>query len=130
MNSQLGYQPSYAWRSIQRAKSLLEEGLIWRIGNGKTVSIWQDKWIPQTWTYRIHSPPTTRHSSAKVEQLIDVGSGRWDPALVKAIFIAMKANAVLQSPLGMLQSENKLIWQYTQSGSFSVKSVSHNKRES
>ena len=33
---------SYAWRSILRGVELLKEGIIWRIGNGKIVRIWED----------------------------------------------------------------------------------------
>lgn len=34
-----GYTPSFSWRSLWRAKSLLKEGLLWRIGNGLNVSM-------------------------------------------------------------------------------------------
>ena len=40
-----GYDPSYSWRCILGAKSLLLEGLGWRIGNGASVSAPNDKWI-------------------------------------------------------------------------------------
>jgi hypothetical protein len=37
---------SYSWRSILKGISLLKEGLIWRIGDGRTtVNIWTDAWL-------------------------------------------------------------------------------------
>lgn len=35
-----GYRPSYLWRSLLSAKELIKEGMAWRIGNGKRMSIW------------------------------------------------------------------------------------------
>jgi hypothetical protein len=37
---------SYAWRSIQRGLQVIRNGMIWRIGNGSSVNIWRDPWIP------------------------------------------------------------------------------------
>jgi hypothetical protein len=39
LNSRLGRRPSNAWRSIWNAKKLLKEGLVWRVGDGKSISI-------------------------------------------------------------------------------------------
>lgn len=41
-----GSRPSFSWRSIHSACSLLWEGFIWRVGNGEKICTWQDKWIP------------------------------------------------------------------------------------
>jgi hypothetical protein len=35
----LGKKPSFAWRSIHSSRDLLREGLVWRVGNGKTIRI-------------------------------------------------------------------------------------------
>jgi hypothetical protein len=42
LKEKLGSKPSFAWRSIYRARDLLEAGLFWRIGNIKDVCIWGD----------------------------------------------------------------------------------------
>jgi hypothetical protein len=34
LEAQLGFKPSYAWRSIFNARELLVEGLQWRVGDG------------------------------------------------------------------------------------------------
>ncbi|KAF5458601.1 hypothetical protein F2P56_022622 [Juglans regia] len=46
MIASLGKCPSYTWRGIWEARKLLEAGCRWRIGNGKSVDIWKDTWIP------------------------------------------------------------------------------------
>lgn len=49
----LGKKPSFAWKSIQGSCEVMREGLIWRVGNGKKVSIWKDKWIRSPTTYKV-----------------------------------------------------------------------------
>ncbi|KAJ1285997.1 hypothetical protein BS78_03G320500 [Paspalum vaginatum] len=51
---------SYAWRSILRGAELLKDGIIWRIGNGESVRILEDPWLPRGTTRR---PITPRGSS-------------------------------------------------------------------
>ena len=37
---------SYTWRSILKGINLLNKGIIWRVGNGKSINIWNDPWVP------------------------------------------------------------------------------------
>ena len=37
---------SYAWKSIISARDVIQEGMVWRIGNGQSVRIREDKWLP------------------------------------------------------------------------------------
>ncbi|XP_019093256.1 PREDICTED: uncharacterized protein LOC109129458 [Camelina sativa] len=41
------YSSSYGWRSIISARSLVNKGLIKRVGSGDTISIWTDPWVFQ-----------------------------------------------------------------------------------
>lgn len=43
--AKVGYQPSYAWRSILGARPLLEKGMRWRVGDGHNINIWKDRWL-------------------------------------------------------------------------------------
>lgn len=36
---------SYSWKSIWGSKSLLKEGLLWRVGDGKNIKILKDTWV-------------------------------------------------------------------------------------
>ncbi|XP_040987756.1 uncharacterized mitochondrial protein AtMg00310-like [Juglans microcarpa x Juglans regia] len=42
----IGTNPSYAWKGIWEAMNLLLKGGRWSIGNGKSVRIWKDYWVP------------------------------------------------------------------------------------
>ncbi|KAH7682431.1 hypothetical protein IHE45_05G121100 [Dioscorea alata] len=43
-----GHNPSFIWSSILASQAILREGLVWRIGDGYSVNIWQDPWLPTT----------------------------------------------------------------------------------
>ena len=37
---------SSSWQAISHGLDLLKKGLLWRVGNGKSIRIWRDNWIP------------------------------------------------------------------------------------
>jgi hypothetical protein len=99
LNARLGSKPSYAWRSIHGAIELLESGLIWRIGDGATVGIWHDRWIPLPSTFMIQSQPKSIQINAKVEELIDVDTKWWNMQRLKENFSSEEVRAITSIPL-------------------------------
>jgi hypothetical protein len=37
----------YTWRSILKAIDLLNKGVIWRVGDGGNIRVWDDPWLPK-----------------------------------------------------------------------------------
>ena len=37
---------SYAWRSILQARNVINQGEIWRVGNGHLIDVWNHNWQP------------------------------------------------------------------------------------
>ena len=42
------YSPTYGWRSIVSARSLVSKWLIKRVGTRSSISVWNDPWLPTT----------------------------------------------------------------------------------
>ena len=59
---------SYAWKSIIKGR---ERGAICRIGDGKSVHIWGDRWLPQKHSPLVLSLQVDGLVEAKVQSLID-----------------------------------------------------------
>jgi hypothetical protein len=86
MDAKLGSKPSFVWRSIHGIRDILEAGLLWRVGNGQSINIWGDAWVPIPSTFKIHSPPKVLNPNSKVHELIDRERGEWDQTLLNTIF--------------------------------------------
>lgn len=48
LDARLGSNTSYMERSNWGAKLIILSGLIWRVGNGRDIKIWEDKWTPMS----------------------------------------------------------------------------------
>jgi hypothetical protein len=76
---------SYSWRSILKGVQLLKKGLIWRVGDGARINIWNDMWLNREGS---RQPITPRGHCllTYVAELIDPHTGQWDEELVKQTF--------------------------------------------
>lgn len=45
LEASLGSVGSYSWRNSWGSKSLVREGVLWRVGNGTNIKIWDDLWV-------------------------------------------------------------------------------------
>ena len=54
LDSQLGGNPSFIWRSIWSAKHVLNLECCWRVGNGLDIKVWKDAWLPKDNSFRIY----------------------------------------------------------------------------
>ena len=71
LGAKLGGSPSYAWRSIYNSLEVIRKGVRWRVGNGKMIHIWEDKWLPNPTTYKVCSPLQDIGDFPMVSSLID-----------------------------------------------------------
>jgi hypothetical protein len=47
LDAELGSHPSQIWTAILDGRNILKQGLIKRIGDGRSTNIWTDSWLPQ-----------------------------------------------------------------------------------
>uniref|UniRef100_A0A0A9HGD2 Reverse transcriptase zinc-binding domain-containing protein n=1 Tax=Arundo donax TaxID=35708 RepID=A0A0A9HGD2_ARUDO len=89
---------SYTWRSVLKGVELLKRGIIWRIGDGNSVNMWSNPWIPRGLT---RLPTTLRGHKLmqRVNELINPVTGQWDVDLVQQNFHQDDANHILSIPL-------------------------------
>ena len=110
LEATLGNRPSFAWRSIQGSWDLIKDGLIWRVGNGKKVRIWKDRWLPTPATYMVYSPSSILDPNATVSQLVDVDTKWWNNALLERVFSREEIVSIQSMPLSTTNQEDILIW--------------------
>lgn len=121
----MGNRPSFIWRSIFGARELLKEGLIWRVGDGRSIRIWGDRWLPTRVTHAVQTPINSMEDTSMVEKLIDKEQSGWNSTLVRHIFSPDEAKVILNIPLSPFYPPDRIIWKSTKDGVFSVRSAYH-----
>ena len=101
-------QPSSTWSAIAYGLELLKEGMIWRIGNGASVRIWRDNWIPRSSTLKPLSP-RGRSRLNRVSSLLDQ-HGVWDESKIRATFAPIDVEAILRIRTSPRQESDFLAW--------------------
>ena len=122
MDAYKGYALSYIWRSIWGARSLLVEGLGWRIGNSTTVDAIHDKWVPFEMSVGCPNLTVVLDSTIREADLIDFNRGKWDINVLSQLFDGDTISAILSIPLSSNWSHDSLYWWLTKNGVYTVKS--------
>ena len=121
MNATTPKSASATWRAIMAGREALRAGLIYRVGDGSSISAWNDKWIPGT----ISMSPMFRPQHTTIErvsELIDPSNWSWRQELVRHTFIAPDAEAILNIHLHLGGGEDSLVWAFEKSGVYTIKS--------
>jgi len=98
LEAELGTHPSQIWRSVLAGRDVLTQGLIRRIGDGRTTKIWDDNWLPRDCNMKPIislkvNPPRL------VSELIDETTATWKEELIREFFLPMDVSTILSIPL-------------------------------
>lgn len=95
IHAQLGSHPLFFWSSVMAAQPLILDGLRWKVGNGRTINIWTDPWLP---TNPIRKANTVGFDT--VDQLIDPDLRSWNLQLLEQLFTDRKVSQIVSITLG------------------------------
>ncbi|CAL9014415.1 unnamed protein product [Prunus brigantina] len=111
---------SWGWKGILQGRRLLESGLRWRIGDGTSVQVRKDPWLPTPYTFRTLS----RHPDlpSMVHELIDPLLKIWKEDVINRCFTPEEASRILSIPISRWGCPDKLIWHFTMHGQYTVRS--------
>ena len=73
---------------------MLLRGCRWRVGNGRSVHIWQSIWLPRKHPTKVISPITDSMADERVEILIDEATHRWNHSVIDGVFISKEAELI------------------------------------
>ncbi|PRQ37402.1 putative ribonuclease H-like domain, reverse transcriptase zinc-binding domain-containing protein [Rosa chinensis] len=99
----MGAKPSFIWKSLLWGRDLICSGTRWRIGSGEAVGIWTDKWLPSPWSFQIITPAFLPRDT-RVKRLM------------------LQPEKILSIPLSSRAVGDVVIWHYTKTGHYTVKS--------
>lgn len=123
LHSRLGSNCSYLWSSLWSSKSLLLEGLVWRIGDGKEVSISSDWWLKDASGKPSFISNPENFEGLNVSSLINEQERDWNLEVIESLFTSWEQISIRSIPLSAHGLKDSLAWVYNPNGCFSVKSV-------
>ena len=112
---------SYGWQSILKARKVILRGMRWRIGDGKSINIYNDNWLPGKGSARVVSPYVSTLEGAHVAALINLDTRTWNQNMLQQHFLSFEADRIKTIPLCWTVQKDCLIWLACGNGEYSVK---------
>lgn len=86
---------SWGWKRILQGRKILKVGIRWRVGDGRSIQVVRDPWLPIPRTFW----PISRHTemSLMVADMVSIG-GTWKREVIERCFNAHEAHIILSMP--------------------------------
>lgn len=111
---------SWGFKGILEARKVLENGLIWRVGDESSINLREDLWFPKPTIFQVR--PRENLNANLVCDLINPTSLTWNVDMIEAGFNRDEANVILGIPLSRTGYRDRLAWFHNANGIYSVKS--------
>lgn len=85
---------SYAWKSILKGRDVILDGACGRVGDGRSIKIWQHRWLPIKHPPKINSSILDSMAEATVDSLIIPETRTWNHEMIDGIFAPQEADLI------------------------------------
>uniref|UniRef100_A0A2N9GNN9 Reverse transcriptase domain-containing protein n=1 Tax=Fagus sylvatica TaxID=28930 RepID=A0A2N9GNN9_FAGSY len=112
------------WRAIEKTKKLITKGACFFVGDGTSINVWKDPWIP--WLQDFKARPKNDNDQQfpiMVSSLIDSNSHCWKQELLEQLFDSTTKEAINKITIPLRPRNDKIVWLLEKNGLFSVKSA-------
>ena len=123
LTSNLGHNPSYVWRSILKARFIVNGGARWCIGTCSSISILNESWLLNGGHIDGNIIGANFVRGFSVSSLMNTSSKGWNQEVIQQVFSSDIADSILRTPLLDQVREDNLIWKAAKNGLYSVKSA-------
>ncbi|KAM5560293.1 hypothetical protein ABKV19_021457 [Rosa sericea] len=116
---------SYTWRSIMAGREVLRQGVRYQVGDGSTIFLWHDPWMPMPSSFRPFSPIMEGTENWVVADVIDADDKEWVVDVLSELFTEMEVTKIAAIPLSIRPAEDRMVWHYDGKGVYNVRSGYH-----
>ena len=113
---------SYAWKSILQFRKVIQKGAIWRVGDGRSISIWEHSWLPKLGMSRVVSPKIDVGLN-RVCDLFYPGTKIWNVEVLQNSFYPWEVEVIMKNYVSEACNTDCLVWPKSADGCYTVKST-------
>ncbi|XP_040372300.1 uncharacterized protein LOC112166037 [Rosa chinensis] len=124
MEAKQGPSSSWVWASLLAGRDVLFKGSLWRVGNGHSIHLWNDKWIPNTPSFSTRFPSLLPVSQS-VNTLLDFSTLTWNLESLQHVLTPGDSSVIQAIPIFSELVDDKLVWPHVTNGEYSVRSGYH-----
>jgi hypothetical protein len=117
LSATLGANPSQIWRALCEGRDVLKQGLVKRIGDGRSTSVRDKNWIPRDFSLRPLCAKQ-RNPPQRVCDLMCAATRTWNSEALNHHLLPMDVEVVKQIPLSYTVHQDSWAWHYEQNGFF------------
>ena len=121
--ARVGRNVFYLWKSLLESRMVIEQGSYWRVGDGKSIDVWRDRWIKIPPDFKVQWSGLANPIPLKVENLLLDDRRGWNMSMVREVLCEEDAGLVETIPLCKTSKPDRLIWIDFVTGMFTVKSA-------
>lgn len=101
---------------------MIQKGAVWRIGDGRNISIWDHNWLPEPGMSRVVSPKMDEGLN-RVCDLFYPNTKTWNWEVLQKSFYLWEAEVIRKIYVSEACNTDCLVWSKTSDGCYSVKSA-------
>ena len=113
---------SYAWRSILQGCDVILDCACWSVGDGRSIKIWQHRWLPIKHPPKIMLPIPDSMEEATVDCLLNEDNRTWNHEMIDGIFVPEEGELIKKILLEKNAGVDAVLWPMTEDGQYTSKS--------
>lgn len=122
LDSKIGHNPSYVWRSIWGAKRVVSEGYKWSIGSGTDICVWDQRWLVDDGVLQKPESLPEEFKELTVADLFISQTRFWNVGLLRNLVSNEDTNRILNTPIFESNQHDRRVWKSETNGIYSVRS--------
>ena len=109
IDAKKGYKASWCWSSILSGRDFLKKNLLWDLGDGTSINIWSDPWVPNV---KFPSKPLNCNDYIVKEGRISdlIVAGQWNLNLIRHHLPQNILDQISQISIPHISLPDKLVW--------------------
>lgn len=121
-NAEKGYRTSWSWASLIEARDIIFSRSSWQVGNGISIKIWKDKWLPPPMLELSPHPHWYPLEHPQWFTKLLIGTPSLGSSKISLPFISPDIiRQISLIPIGDGLENDRLIWPWNKSGIYTVK---------